>query len=586
MQPPERYASPDPMYAPASPRVANDGLLQRMNTIAPGPFDLRSRPSTSSNATPKGSMDGERPAPLTRSVTDSRIGEARRETEEMENAAATPIQRPSTAGSRRSKASMSSAHDRKMSLGAPHAPSRTERPGGYGGFGRRDEEASTSSADGEETPRPASRSQTFPRRIESRDRASIRRPSEPTPPASRDRTSSSAASTIRRPVDLSTSPPQLRRPSFPSTDRRPSLAGPDRSRPLPPRGASLISRRNDARLGDAPPVPNVNLAAEFGIGNPYHTPTESLSSAGSGFSEESGGSSRSSPPVSTAGGGRHRRGAPSDTSNIDLLMSEIQETMEVLQPKELPSTLAPLAVVVEPDQAALAPRRPSVVEQFPLPPSQVQQQQQQGGIRREVLPAAPLSPLDPAIQLPTARLPSPPPPRPAAVRRPTLNPPASGAPSKGNCKGCSQPIKGKSVSSADGRLSGRYHKSCFVCRTCSSPFLTSTFYVHDDAPYCERHYHQLNGSLCSACDRGIEGEYLCAEGGQKFHGGCLTCGDCRIVLKGGYFEMGGRVYCERDAWRRAQASRGRGRGTGRGGRGGALGVAERMERRTTRLMNM
>lgn len=76
-------------------------------------------------------------------------------------------------------------------------------------------------------------------------------------------------------------------------------------------------------------------------------------------------------------------------------------------------------------------------------------------------------------------------------------------------------------------------------------------------------------------------------GGRKFHPGCLVCSDCRGPVSEGYFEIAGRVYCERDAMRRAQMkARGRG-GRGRGGPGGMLGVGGgmgRMERRTTRLM--
>lgn len=154
-------------------------------------------------------------------------------------------------------------------------------------------------------------------------------------------------------------------------------------------------------------------------------------------------------------------------------------------------------------------------------------------------------------------------------RRPTT--------AKGNCKGCGSAIKGKSVSSADGRLTGRYHKHCFVCATCHEPFQASTFYVIADAPYCARHYHKLNGSVCSACDKGIEGQYLEGESKQKFHPACLACADCKRTLRHVYFEMSGQVYCERDAFRRAQQGRSL-------VPGGGLNASVRMERRTTRLM--
>ncbi|KAH8694867.1 hypothetical protein BGW36DRAFT_299262 [Talaromyces proteolyticus] len=136
-------------------------------------------------------------------------------------------------------------------------------------------------------------------------------------------------------------------------------------------------------------------------------------------------------------------------------------------------------------------------------------------------------------------------------------PPTAGG-QKRRCRGCGQGITGKSVSSADGRLTGRYHKACFVCFTCRSPFQTADFYVLDDHPYCAQHYHELNGSTCGTCRQGIEGQYLESQGPgsnhQKFHPDCLTCRTCRVVLRGDYFEWNGSVYCERDARRAAAVS--------------------------------
>jgi len=220
-------------------------------------------------------------------------------------------------------------------------------------------------------------------------------------------------------------------------------------------------------------------------------------------------------------------------------MADLASSMADLQPGQTPSNRSP----EKKNQYAMAPPRA-------LQPSLL----------------SPESPLDPSIQ--SGRL-SPNPPRIAPIRRPTT--------SKRNCKGCGQVIKGKSISSADGRLTGRYHKECFVCSTCSEPFSSTTFYVIKDAPYCERHYHKLNGSVCTTCDKGIEGQYLESERKEKFHPGCLNCADCRRNLRNDYFEMDGKVYCERDAFRRAQ----QGRLLGANAAG-----SSRMERRTTRLMMM
>ncbi|KAK2753477.1 hypothetical protein FQN54_007867 [Arachnomyces sp. PD_36] len=150
------------------------------------------------------------------------------------------------------------------------------------------------------------------------------------------------------------------------------------------------------------------------------------------------------------------------------------------------------------------------------------------------------------------------------IRSDTITPPprpsSSGGQRKRRCRGCNEFITGKSVSSADGRLTGRYHKSCLVCHTCGSAFLTADFYVLNDHPYCSQHYHELNCSLCYSCNHGIEGQYLETDEWvpqskrsrrhrQKFHPDCFRCKTCKIVLGGDYFEWYGDVYCERDARR-------------------------------------
>lgn len=149
--------------------------------------------------------------------------------------------------------------------------------------------------------------------------------------------------------------------------------------------------------------------------------------------------------------------------------------------------------------------------------------------------------------------------RPAAILVPSPRPTAR---SKGRCRGCGEAIIGKSVSSADGRLTGRYHRECFACCYCRLKFETADFYVLHDRPYCAQHYHELNDSLCCACNMGIEGQYLETEerrghgpaDRRKFHRECLTCHTCNVVLKEEYFEWNGMVYCERDSRRAAAAT--------------------------------
>ena len=444
--------------------------------------------------------------------------------------------RPSTAGQAHSRVSSNSSNGSKSGIMIPRVP----RKNGYGGFGppRADNDSRRDSLV------PEQRSQTLPLPSGSQE-PSLRRPSEPGPAPSARMRGPSNEIYGSSPLDLGRSPSLS-----PSRPRKTSFSGPDLSRPLPPRGTSLLRPKN---ASDAPPASaNVNLAAEFGIGNPYHTPTESQSSNTSAFSEGSKNSSRSSPPSAASARSTRR---PSDTKKMDVLMSEVQSSMMDLQPKELTSGFS------------LSREKP----QYAQPMAST----------RSLDPSlmSPESPMDPAIQ---GMRPSPVPSRNPArsqaplEEKPTRRP-SRPTTSKGDCKGCGEPIKGKSVSSADGRLTGRYHKQCFVCTTCSEPFQTATFYVIKDAPYCERHYHKLNGSVCTTCDKGIEGQYLETERKQKFHADCLTCFDCYRTLRNDYFEMDGHVYCERDAFRRAQ----RGRFLGPGD-----GPSNKMERRTTRMMNM
>ncbi|RDW71595.1 hypothetical protein BP6252_08158 [Coleophoma cylindrospora] len=599
------------MYAPVSPRTATSGgLLQRMNTIAPGPFDPRSR-----SVEPKHQ----------RKKTGSNVKDDALEV----NLKAGVHSQSGSISSVHSRGSDSSSNEQSRGVAAPRAP----RKNGYGGFGAPQE-------NNLERPllTPDSRSQTFPRQSQSQEPLS-RRPSEPLGSkglGSRTRTPSNGDDGAN-----GTSPPRGRRPSM----------GPITTRAPPPRGTSLIrTSRLDWKAGEAPPMPsNINLAEEFGIGNPYHAPSESTSSEKSGYSNTSKTSSRSSPPTTSPA--RSRRN-PSNTSNIDLLMSEIQSSMTDLQPKEIVSTAPTLTLTTSTPAKAQAYKTPDssygvqepkakelsygaqepkplassygVQEPKPLASSYGEQEPKPLASSYGVQEPKPLtpygvqepkpmtssygvqepkpektshrvqeaqSPLDPAVQsmrVPSSRSASTSRSPPPLTRAPTsLNPARRPGTSKGTCKHCKLPIKQgqKSVSSADGRLTGRYHKTCFCCTTCLEPFSTSEFYVINDAPYCERHYHKLNGSMCSTCDKGIEGQYLESEAKQKFHPGCLTCSDCRRALKHDYFEMNGQVYCERDAFRRAQQqprSGGRGLGAGLNIPGGT----NRMQRRTTRLMMM
>lgn len=110
--------------------------------------------------------------------------------------------------------------------------------------------------------------------------------------------------------------------------------------------------------------------------------------------------------------------------------------------------------------------------------------------------------------------------RPTAAIDAAKPPSAKGKPVH-RCRGCDELVVGKSLSSKDGKLSGRYHRQCFVCTLCRSPFREGEFYVIHDRPYCKQHYHERNGTQCQACGQGIEGECY-AEGSRRWHKECYA----------------------------------------------------------------
>ncbi|KAI0536112.1 hypothetical protein GGR58DRAFT_406561 [Xylaria digitata] len=498
-------AEPEPEEGEATYGTSADkqtsNLLTRMNSIAPGPFEV-ARTRSAKNAFPRSSS---RDDTMDTNDDASRLGSS--------------IDRPSTAASNSS--------GRSGSIAAPKMP----RKNGYGGFG-------PPQRDGEDTtPQPLAfgkRSETFPDQLLKSGESELQ-----------------TDSPARTPSAPGLRPDRLSRPSTQNGDRpimtgdrkhRPSYGIRDTSRPPPPRKSLIRPTTRDGSL-------SINLADEFGAGNPYHSPSISQSSSNSGYSQESQAShpsSNTSPARSSASRSEPRR--PSNMAGTDALMNDLQSSMNELRPGPKAEPIP----IPRSDSLRPAMPRPEPLQNLRLDPG--------AQVRRDMRSESPVSPrsipnpdrLDASPQEGQSRSRSQTTSTQGSAshnRQPSRNPRA-----RGNCKACQEPITGKAISSADGRLTGRYHKACFVCATCKEPFSSATFYVHEDRPYCEQHYHKLNGSLCGSCNHGIEGQYLEDEVPQKYHPGCFRCGDCGVVLRDGYFDVNGRSYCERDAWRRMQSA--------------------------------
>jgi len=116
------------------------------------------------------------------------------------------------------------------------------------------------------------------------------------------------------------------------------------------------------------------------------------------------------------------------------------------------------------------------------------------------------------------------------------------------CRRCNLPIEKQAVSSSDGQLKGKYHRDCFNCHSCHKLFPDKTFYVFDGKPFCDYHYHKMNGSLCAApiCGRPIEGPCAVSHAGDKYHPEHFVCQYARCTERlEEYWEMGGRMLCEK-----------------------------------------
>uniref|UniRef100_A0A2K6FFJ6 Paxillin n=1 Tax=Propithecus coquereli TaxID=379532 RepID=A0A2K6FFJ6_PROCO len=112
------------------------------------------------------------------------------------------------------------------------------------------------------------------------------------------------------------------------------------------------------------------------------------------------------------------------------------------------------------------------------------------------------------------------------------------------CGGCARAILENYISA----LNTLWHPECFVCRECFTPFVNGSFFEHDGQPYCEVHYHERRGSLCSGCQKPITGRCITAMA-KKFHPEHFhfVCTHCQEEIGSrNFFERDGQPYCEKD----------------------------------------
>ncbi|XP_044529777.1 paxillin [Gracilinanus agilis] len=109
------------------------------------------------------------------------------------------------------------------------------------------------------------------------------------------------------------------------------------------------------------------------------------------------------------------------------------------------------------------------------------------------------------------------------------------------CGGCARAILENYISA----LNTLWHPECFVCRECFTLFGNGSFFEHDGQPYCEVHYHERRGSLCSGCQKPITGRCITAMA-KKFHPEHFVCAFCLKQLnKGTFKEQNDKPYCQK-----------------------------------------
>jgi hypothetical protein len=457
---------------------------------------------------------------------------------------ADPIPRPSTSNGTRKPSLASISGGPKPARGErpplPHIPSmhapflpapQAQRPGFLGlervssRGGSLDHQAS------QRQPLSPSRSQTFP--LHNEDRISgngsnsfmTRRPSQPSPKPPRGGPSRGSDSSSLRSVQVTGPTYQAYNPltGTPTSQPQPDNFAPRSSsrnisraesgnRPFPVRSASRGDIKFPFPDPSQPALPAPATSGDAVHTNQFHPSFEPATSNASMASAAESGSLRANPPTATKTLAKERLKRRNEKDAVCLPIPDLA------MPPESPTDPFCLA-------GRLSPIPRASMDKSPL------------SINTSSSRSSRASSRNPSSQEVSSRR-------------------ATAGGSRGTCRGCAQPILTgqKSISSKDGRLTGRYHKQCFACHTCHARFETADFYVHDDHPFCAEHYHALNGTLCTGCGQGIEGQYLEAANGNevvKFHPQCLKCASCRLSLQNDYFEWMGKVYCERDAKRAA-----------------------------------
>jgi len=106
------------------------------------------------------------------------------------------------------------------------------------------------------------------------------------------------------------------------------------------------------------------------------------------------------------------------------------------------------------------------------------------------------------------------------------------------CAKCSNYIHGPLVLA----MHQNWHQACFVCTTCNKPF-EGDYFIISGEPYCKQDYYRKRGWLCAKCDKAV-GKGDKSALGKAWHKGCFVCTQCESPFgTEGFYNIQGQPFC-------------------------------------------
>eukprot|EP00112_Aurelia_sp_Birch-Aquarium-sp1_P010907 Seg2307.4 transcript_id=Seg2307.4/GoldUCD/mRNA.D3Y31 product="Protein espinas" protein_id=Seg2307.4/GoldUCD/D3Y31 len=116
----------------------------------------------------------------------------------------------------------------------------------------------------------------------------------------------------------------------------------------------------------------------------------------------------------------------------------------------------------------------------------------------------------------------------------------------GNCSSCDKDFESGGIV-IFAKLAGPekcWHPECFVCHTCQELLVDLIYFFHDGNIFCGRHYGEILGIRCAACDELIFTESYAQAEGLSYHTKHFCCFECDKELAGQkYVPKDGNPYC-------------------------------------------